>query len=88
MVLIRELPIPKGLPMGKLFPREWMNHYDAKYGSVKLVQLSLPLTEWLKRFSDDLEIITREQNISNKRTEIELFDWFIERIKTRVGLVG
>ena len=61
-----------------------MNHYDAKYGSVKLVQLSLSLTERLKRFSEDLEIKTREQNRSNKRTEIELFYWFIDRIKTRV----
>ena len=28
---------------------------------------------------------TREQNRNNKRTEIERFDWFIERIKTRVA---
>ena len=62
-----------------------MNHCDTKYGSVKLVQLSLSLTEWLKRFLDDLEIKTREQNGSNKRTEIELFDWFIERIQTCVA---
>ena len=27
----------------------------------------------------------REQNRNNKRTEIELFDWFIERIQTRVA---
>ena len=26
----------------------------------------------------------REQNINSKRTEIERFDWFIERIQTRV----
>ena len=26
----------------------------------------------------------REQNRNNKRTEIERFDWFIERIQTRV----
>ena len=28
---------------------------------------------------------TREQNRNNKRTEIERFDWFIERIQTRVA---
>ena len=38
----------------------------------------------IKRFSYDLEMKTREQNRNNKRTEIEWFDWFIERIQTRV----
>ena len=28
---------------------------------------------------------TREQNRHNKRTEIERFDWFIERTQTRVA---
>ena len=28
---------------------------------------------------------TREQNRNNKLTEIERFDWFIERIQTRVA---
>ena len=28
---------------------------------------------------------TREKNKDNKRTEIDRFDWFIERIQTRVG---
>ena len=28
---------------------------------------------------------TREQNRNNKRTEIERFDWFIERIQSRVA---
>ena len=37
------------------------------------------------RFSYDLDLKTREQNRSNKRTEIEGFDWFIERIQTRVA---
>ena len=36
----------------------------------------------LQRFSYDLGMKTREQN-RKKRTEIERFDWFIERIKTR-----
>ena len=39
----------------------------------------------LERFSYDLEIKTREQNRNNKRTEIEQFIWFIERIQTRVA---
>ena len=38
----------------------------------------------LQGFSCDLEMKTREQNINNKRTEIERFDWFIQRIQTRV----
>ena len=28
---------------------------------------------------------TREQNRNNKRTEVERFDWFIERMQTRVA---
>ena len=36
---------------------------------------------WIERFSYDLEMKTREQNRNNKRTEIERFDWFIERIQ-------
>ena len=39
----------------------------------------------LERFSHDLEMKTREQNRNNKRTEIERFDWFIERIQMRVA---
>ena len=39
----------------------------------------------LERFSYDLEIKTREQNRHNKRTDRERFDWFIERIQTRVA---
>ena len=37
------------------------------------------------RFSYDLDLKTPEQNRSNKQTEIERFDWFIERIQTRVA---
>ena len=37
----------------------------------------------IERFSYDLEMKTRAQNRNNKRTEIERFDWFIERIQTR-----
>ena len=39
----------------------------------------------IKRFSYDPEMKTREQNRNNKRTEIERFDGFIERIQTRAG---
>ena len=39
----------------------------------------------IERFSNDLEMKTLEQNRNNKRTEIERFDWFIERIQTRVA---
>ena len=39
----------------------------------------------LERFSNDLEMKTRKQDRNNKRTEIERFDWFVERIQTRVA---
>ena len=32
-----------------------------------------------------IETNTREHNRNNKRTEIGRFDWFIERIQTRVA---
>ena len=41
----------------------------------------------IERFSYDLEMKRDEQKKNNKRTEIERFDWFIERIKTRVAFV-
>ena len=37
------------------------------------------------QFSYDLEMKTSEQNRNNKRTEIERFDWFIERIQARLA---
>ena len=39
----------------------------------------------LERFPYDLKMKKREQNRDNKRTEIERFDWFIERIQTLVA---
>ena len=39
----------------------------------------------LERFSYDLEMKTREQHSNNKRTEIERFDWFVERIQNVRG---
>ena len=38
----------------------------------------------LERFSYDLEMESRKENRNNKRTEIERFHWFSERIQTRV----
>ena len=46
---------------------------------------NLLLSVNIERFSYDLEMKTRKQNRNNKRTEIERFDWFIERIQTRVA---
>ena len=44
------------------------------------------VSNFIERFSyDDLEMKTREQNRNNKRTKIKRFDWFIERIRTRVA---
>ena len=39
----------------------------------------------IERFLYDLEMKTRQQNWNNKGMEIEIFDWFIERIQTRVA---
>ena len=39
----------------------------------------------LERFSYNLEMKTREQDRNNKRTKIERFDWFVERIQTRLA---
>ena len=39
----------------------------------------------LERSSYDLEMKTREQDRNSKRTKIERFDWFVERIQTRVA---
>ena len=43
-------------------------------------------TPQIERFSYDLEMKAREQNRNEKRTEIERFDWFIERTDKRVWL--
>ena len=39
----------------------------------------------VERFLFDFEMKTREQNRHNNRKEIERFDWFIDRIQTRVA---
>ena len=39
----------------------------------------------LERFLYDLEMKTRERHSNNKRTEIERFDWFVERIQNVRG---
>ena len=38
------------------------------------------VSNFIDRFSNDLEMKTREQNRNNIATEIELFDWIMERI--------
>ena len=45
----------------------------------------LNLSLLLEQFSYDLEMKTHEQNRNSERTEIERFDWFNERIQTRVA---
>ena len=50
-------------------------------GSATVVQFNLKMVP----FSYDLEMKMREQNRNNKRTDIEGFDWFVERIQTRVA---
>ena len=39
----------------------------------------------VERFLFDSEMKTCEQNRNNNRKEIEGFDWFIDRIQTRVA---
>ena len=39
----------------------------------------------IERFLFDLEMKTREQNRNNNLTEVEWFDWFIERTQTRAA---
>ena len=40
----------------------------------------------IERFLYDLEMKRGEQNRNNKRTEIEQFDWFIERIQALLAI--
>ena len=53
------------------------------------VRLSCDFSRLLQMEHDLERIQTREHNRKNKRTEIERFDWFIERIQKRAWfLVG
>ena len=54
-------------------------------GEQNKFSVSIVFTPQLERFSYDLELKTHEQNRKNKRTEIERFDWFIERIQTHMA---
>ena len=45
----------------------------------------LKVKTMIEQFSYDLEMKTRGQNRNNKRTKIERFDWFMERIQPRVA---
>ena len=42
---------------------------------------------FIERFSYGLVMKTGEQNRNNKRTQVERFDWFVERIQTGVAFV-
>ena len=60
--------------------------YNARTGHVPVSPLRSSRSFFsLERFSYDLELKTREQNRDNKRTEIEQFIWFIERIQKSVS---
>ena len=61
------------------------NHSEAWIERIMHVQHSEVRQIFMERFSCDLEMKTREQNRNNKRAGMEQFDWFIERIQTRVA---
>ena len=50
-----------------------------------LYRVIMYMNRTTQRFSYDLEMKTREQKRNNKRTEIQQFDWFIERIQTHLA---
>ena len=74
-------PLTQACPFVSTTSRIRMKSYGVTI-QVKLLQQFFHMVE---RFSSDLEMKTREQNRNNKRTEIERFDWFIERIQTHLG---
>ena len=45
----------------------------------------VPFVLRIERFSCELEMKTRERNTNNKRTDLERFDWFVERLQMRVA---
>ena len=49
------------------------------------VMMTTSIKWMIERFSYGLEMKTRAQNRNYKRTEIERFHWFIERINTHVA---
>ena len=55
-----------------------IHHVDPTF--LENIGTSLISSERLERFSYDLEMKTRKQNRNNRRTNIERFGWFIERI--------
>ena len=56
------------------------------YTSAQALDMNIRQIVYIERFSYDLEMKAREQNRNDKRTEIERFDWFIERTDKRVWL--
>ena len=53
--------------------------------NLTLLYIIMYMNRTTQRFSYDLEMKTREQKRNNKRTEIQQFDWFIERIQTHLA---
>ena len=55
---------------------------------MKATEQNFSVTQYcvLERFSYDIEMKAREQNRNDERTEIERFDWFIERTDKRAWL--
>ena len=62
----------------------WENQSCAVWRPLSVIPFSVPKS--IERLSYDLEMKAREQNRNDKRTEIERFDWFIERTNKRVWL--
>ena len=71
-----------------LIRSELISLLAASWRSTFQIQIQPGMVGVLERFSYDLEMKTREQNRNNKQTEIERFDWFIERTDKRVWLLA
>ena len=64
----------------------WQKYVTKRLVNTRKLPLFATKTAYsIGRFSYGLEMKTREQNGNNKRTDIERFDWFTERIRTRVA---
>ena len=56
-----------------------------RLSSFRICNVTCTFELLLEGLSYDLEMKTRDQDRNNKRTQIERFDWFVERIQTRVA---
>ena len=74
----------KGILEGYLLSQKWSvtGQGVGPWDGASSYKTWLSTPRLIERFSNDLGMKTREQNRNNKRTEIERFDWFIERIQT------